>query len=336
MKITRQIFWHTIFWLTIIALFLFLAHRNTKLSTNDLLILFLLYPVINISLFYINFLVYIPQFLDKKRYRSYLLFIVVSIIIYAIGKYGIALIFKESVLEGQDGTITSRAYFLSTIFTNTLFLFLGLALKSIVNRLSNKPFLPDQENVQLSTRLSFMQSQVNPHFLFNSLNSLFSLAYQHSETTPGAIDNLSKVMYYTLYNINSEKISLASELQYLQNYVDLQKVRLGNEAQIEFEIYGQVASQQIAPMLLITFIENAIKHGITNDPACPVHISIKLNKNQLYLYTQNKKHNYNRDSIKGVGINNVKSRFNLLYKGKYNLNISDGSEMHTCELHLTL
>jgi len=288
-------------------------------------------------LFYLNFLVYIPNFLDKKRYGIYATVIFITIIVFGLGKYGVGLMFKQYVLVRMQGHVIGFwPYFLSTVFTSLTFVFLSTVLKFTIDWFLNERIQRDLENQRLSAELSFLKSQINPHFLFNSLNSIYSLAYQRSETTPEAILKLSEIMRYMLYECNDNKVALSKELQYLQNYIDLQKIRFGKKAYIDFKINGQVNGQQIVPLLLIAFIENAFKHGIANDPAWPIQLLIEVDEAHLHFFIQNKKHNNNRDDQGGIGLINVKRRLDLLYAGKYKLDIVDDPETYTSELWLDL
>ena len=336
MKQRWQIFWHIFFWVFLITLFLFVVRSYTKISTIELLV-YLLFYIIDITLFYLNYLLLIPRFLDHKRYGIYGLNLLLAIIFYGLGKYGLALIFKQQVLvPGKGEVIGFGAFFLSTTVTNLFFLFLSTVLKFTVDWFLNERIQRDLENQRLSAELAFLKSQINPHFLFNSLNSIYSLAYQRSETTPEAILKLSEIMRYMLYECNDNKVDLAKELQYLLNYIDLQKIRFGNNAFINFKINGKVENQQIVPLLLIAFIENAFKHGVVNNAVMPVRLLIDINEAHLYFYIQNKKHNNNRDALGGIGLNNVKRRLDLLYPGKYNLDIRDETDTYTVELSLVL
>ena len=337
LKTGWRVFWHVFFWLAIVSLFIYLASTDSEFNTRELLIVFVLYPAINISLFYLNFLVYIPKFLNKKRYWAYALFIIVTIIVYGLAKYGIGLIFKDVVLTHMKGkTISFVSYFINTLFVGLIFVVLSTALKFTTDWFINERVQRDLENQRLSAELAFLKSQINPHFLFNSLNSIYSLAYQRSETTPEAILKLSEIMRYMLYECNDNRVDLSKELQYLHNYIDLQKIRFGNKAFIDFNVIGDVTNQQIVPLLLIAFIENAFKHGVANDVTSPIKLLINVDECKLHFYIQNKKHNHNRDAIGGIGLNNVQRRLNLLYPNKYTLNIRDEEDTYTCELSITL
>ena len=255
MKKRWSVFWHIFFWLSLVSLFIFMAYGDSKLSIQGLLVVFLLYPIINIGLFYLNLLVLIPRLLDKKQYGLYGIAIALTIILFGLGKYGVALIFKSDVLMHMNGEIIGFwHYFVGTVFTSLTFVVLSTALKFTTDWFLNERIQRDLENQRLSAELSFLRSQINPHFLFNSLNSIYSLAYQRSETTPEAILKLSEIMRYMLYECNDNKVPLVKELQYLQNFIDLQKIRFGNKAFIDFKIDGEVDGQQIVPLLLIPFI----------------------------------------------------------------------------------
>jgi two-component system LytT family sensor kinase len=342
MKKGWQIFWHIFIWVAILSLFLSIVHSNHVMAVKTMLVNFGLYGLINISLFYLNYLVFIPQFLDRKRYSVYILAVVVTVIIYGADKYGIGLLFKDDVLTSMKGEkgmkhiIGFWPYFLGTLFTSSLFIFFSILLKFSVDWFLNERIQRDLENQRLTAELAFLKSQINPHFLFNSLNSIYSLAYQHSANTPGAILKLSEIMRYMLYECNDNRVDLSKELQYLENYIDLQKIRFGNNAYIDFKIEGQVTDQQIVPLLLIAFIENAFKHGIANDSLTPISLLITVDEQHLQFYIQNKKHTNNRDPLGGIGLNNVKRRLDLLYPGKYNLDIRDEIDTYTCELSLVL
>ncbi len=336
MKLRWQIFWHVFFWVCIISFLGFVIHANTKLSSAYMLVL-LLFGVIDISLFYLNYLLLIPRFLDKKNYALYAASIVVALLLYGVGKYGVGLIFKPYVLvRGKHEVIGFGEFFFNTSFTNLIFLFLSAVLKFTADWFLNERIQRDLENQRLTAELAFLKSQINPHFLFNSLNSIYSLAYQRSETTPEAILKLSEIMRYMLYECNDNKVGLDKELQYLHNYIDLQKIRFGNKAFIDFKVQGNIGQQQIVPLLLIAFIENAFKHGVANNPATPIRLLIDVQDAHLHFYIQNKKHTNNRDDAGGIGLNNVKRRLDLLYPGKYNLDIRDDAAAYTVELSLVL
>ncbi|HEX3384587.1 MAG TPA: sensor histidine kinase [Mucilaginibacter sp.] len=337
MKKSWQIVLHILFWVGIETFLIYVSHDESKLGMSSLLIIFGVYGIINIGLFYLNYLYLIPRFLDKKRYRDYTIALLIAIVVFAVGKYFLTLSLHSRIEAHQNGKVPSfLAYFLGSSLTNVLFLFLSTALKFSIDWFLNARVQRDLENQRLMAELAFLKSQINPHFLFNSLNSIYSLAYQKSDTAPEAILKLSEIMRYMLYESNDTKVDLAKELQYLQNYIDLQKIRFGNKAFVEFKVTGEVGNQQIVPLLLIAFIENAFKHGVANDPNMPIRLFINLDGANLHFYTENKKHMNNRDIEGGVGLQNVQRRLELLYPGHYKLDIQDKPDTYICELSLVL
>lgn len=335
MKKGFQAFLHVFIWLSLMSFLVFVVARN--MSTERVLVLFVLYGAINISLFYLNYLVCIPYYLNRKKYALYALIMGITILVYGQAKYGIAVIFSNDVLVRNGGQVMDYwSYFASTVLTSLVFVFLSIVLKFSIDWFLNERIQRDLENQRLSAELAFLKSQINPHFLFNSLNSIYSLAYQGSHNTPGAILKLSEIMRYMLYESNDNKVALEKELQYLQNFIDLQKIRFGDKALIDFKIEGEVTDQRIVPLLLIAFIENAFKHGVTNDADSAIKLLIRVDDKQLYFFIENKKHFNNRDAEGGIGLANVKRRLDLLYPRKYNLEIRNEMDTYTCELSLVL
>ena len=337
MKRNWQIFLHIVFWVSITSYLMMVTYNSGKVSLAAVMVIFLLFGVMNIGLFYLNFLYFIPRYLDTKKYKAYTLALVSSVIVFALVKYGFTVCFKSLIEAHNDGHMpTFGAYLIGSGLTNVFFLFLSSALKFSVDWFLNERVQRDLENQRLTAELAFLKSQINPHFLFNSLNSIYSLAYQKSDTTPEAILKLSEIMRYMLYESNDNKVDLEKELLYLQNYIDLQKIRFGNKAFVDFKITGEVGSQKIVPLLLIAFIENAFKHGVASNPSAPIRLLINLDGTRLHFYMENRKHMNNRDTEGGIGLNNVKRRLDLLYPGKYTLTIQDEPQTYTCELSLVL
>ena len=337
MKPIWQILIHLFTWLALLTFFVTITVNNTKITHLEMWVYFVVYPSINISLFYINFLVLVPNFLDKKKYGLFILSILVLVLLYGFGKYGVALIFKEVVLVRDKGIqIGFGTFFWGTIFTSFIFLFLSTVLKFTIDWFSNERIQRELENQRLTAELAFLKSQINPHFLFNSLNSIYSLAYQGSDDTPEAILKLSEIMRYMLYECNDNKVDLEKEFQYLHNFIDLQKIRFANKAFIDFTIEGKVEGQQIVPLLLIAFIENAFKHGVANNPETPILLQIKVEGAQLQFFIKNVKHSHNRDPEGGIGLNNVNRRLKQLYPNKFNLDRIDETDTYSVRLSLVL
>ncbi|MDZ7693914.1 MAG: histidine kinase [Balneolaceae bacterium] len=190
---------------------------------------------------------------------------------------------------------------------------------------------------KVETELKALRAQINPHFLFNSLNHIYALAYRQSPETAPAILQLSELLRYTLKQMDKATVPLQDELNYLQKYVDLYKHRLQHPEKVRFEIKGPVKGLMIAPLLLIAFVENCFKHGSIEEPGEMIDIEIQTNTNRLFLKTQNS------TGIKtalpetsGIGLDNVRRRLNLLYPGKHILEIEDEEGTFIAKLTLDL
>lgn len=191
-----------------------------------------------------------------------------------------------------------------------------------------------------TAELAFLKSQVNPHFLFNTLNNIYALSYTKSDAAPGAILKLSELMRYMLYDSNgpageSLRVPLSKEITYLENFVALEKLRLTN-AQVLVQIDGSPDLYRIEPLLLVPFVENAFKHGQLTDPANPLVIDLSIRHGKLCFDTVNRKANRQKDSVGGVGLQNVRRRLALLYPNRHVLRITDTETDYACHLELTL
>ncbi len=195
------------------------------------------------------------------------------------------------------------------------------------------------ESQKLKAELSFLKLQVNPHFLFNALNNIYSLAViEKSKRTGDSIMKLSDLVRYMLYEKEDEqyKVSLDTEIRHINSFIDLQKLRYTEDIYIEFSIEGETQGKKIPPLLLFPLIENACKHGIVKDPEKPVNIQIKVTDLVFEFSIHNFKNNYLKDATGGIGLENVKKRLALLFPGKHALNIRETSEEFSVELHLPL
>jgi two-component system LytT family sensor kinase len=191
------------------------------------------------------------------------------------------------------------------------------------------------ENINLNTEISFLKSQINPHFLFNTLNGIYSLAHVQSPQTETAILKLSDLMRYVLYECPTEKVELAKDIQYISNYIDLQRLRLSSKVTIQYELKGNFEGHYIAPLLLISFIENAFKHGISYTNSSFIQIEIGVFEETLTLFVENPVVK-NNSFEGGMGLKNARRRLELLYPEKHSLNIFNNDYLHIANLKLSL
>lgn len=226
-----------------------------------------------------------------------------------------------------------RTFFLNSLFYVIIYIIYGIVFYFI--RFSYYKELQQRELLlqNRQSELSFLRSQINPHFLFNSLNNIYSLAYRHSDRVLPAIAGLSELLRYMLYDSN-EKVPLEKELEYIRKYIDLQRLRFEQNIQADLHVAGNVEEVMIPPLLLIPFVENAFKHGEFNNISGLI-MNIYTTDKKLHVHCHNKKGKQEKDTGGGIGLENVKRRLSLLYPGKHILLVEDKNDFFTINLELT-
>jgi sensor histidine kinase YesM len=216
---------------------------------------------------------------------------------------------------------------------------IGTASRQAQDKVQSDKLMQERHEENLKTELSFLRSQISPHFMFNVLNNMLAMARLKSDQLEPTIIKLSSLMRYILYETDEETVSLKKETEYLQSYIDLQRQRIGNKVQLKVSMDPGEDEYAIAPMLLIPFIENAFKHGTSaiHDPV--IDVELYTSSNMLYFRVANK-YNKGVDEIKdktsGIGLQNVKRRLNLLYGDRYSLLINDIDNWFTVSLQINL
>ncbi|MGP1991014.1 sensor histidine kinase [Zobellia laminariae] len=193
------------------------------------------------------------------------------------------------------------------------------------------------EKEKVQSELQFLKTQLNPHFLFNSLNTIYSLSVKKSPDTSEAIINLSELMRYMIYEADKDLVPLNKEIEYIKSYVALQRLRLANSENVYLKISGDDTGKIIPALLYISFIENAFKYGTDYDGKTSVKINLLIKEKSIHLYVVNKigKHQAKSESS-GVGLQNVKNRLNFLYPNSHELDIKDDGDTYEVNLILNL
>jgi two-component system LytT family sensor kinase len=337
----RELIAHSAYWLLIGGvMFLTLFFSTQKITAAELRVFIGYYAIINISIFYINYTLLIPLLL--KKYWFYILSLVGLILLMAAVKTIIAVLYRDIILQhvnprtGETIVTALNTFVIQSVFTSGFFIISGCLIKFTLDWFSNIRIQRSLETEKKDMELQFLKSQLNPHFLFNSLNNIYSLAYQKSDKTADAILKLSEILRYMIYESNDSWVALSTEIEYVNSYIELQKLRFKDGAAVEITVKGEIDDQQILPLVLISFVENAFKHGVANDPADPIRINIIANKKILHFSITNKKNTSNKDEMGGVGLNNVERRLQLLYPDRYKLNIVNSATHYTSELMLDI
>ncbi|MBL7921763.1 MAG: histidine kinase [Bacteroidia bacterium] len=289
--------------------------------------------------FYLNYYFFVDKFYFTKKYVLYAI-VIVAVIIVSFPVTD-AIVFGLNDLpapiehEGHHKH-HDRPSLLLVFMNKKLYLFLFVFVASLFLRIRQHLKVIQQEKT--TSELSFLKAQINPHFLFNTLNSIYSLSLQKSDDAPQAIVKLSSMMRYVLKETKDDYVALDSELNYLRDYVELQKLRIDKKVKFKFDIERNGTEQKIAPLILIPFIENAFKYGVNSEENSSISIKVNVNQKQLFLYIHNNKvkNMFAENLSTNLGIENTRKRLDLLYPGKYELNISDLEKEFIVNLSLQL
>ncbi len=333
---TTRVVYHSLFWAAFLVLLIALdnSQRGWLFTVTIELINVLFYGmVVYFNLFYL-----IPRYLSEKRFVQYCLFLLLSVLLVTPIKMVIFYFLYTYVPEAQTTIVNNQV-----LFFVSAFIFAGAS--TIVKIISDwVRYQRDRKELQTQTmqsELRFLKSQINPHFLFNTLNSLYALTLKKSDKAPEIVIKLSEMMRYMLYECNEKKVFLSKEVQYIRNYLDLEELRQGKNVDIDFLVKGQVGDQKIAPLMFIPFLENSFKHGLNNSIEHGfVHIELDVNRLQIHLSIENSKaetlplQTHRRSG--GIGLVNVRRRLNILYPNQYELKIADAPNTYKVDLRIDL
>ncbi|MEL6676300.1 MAG: histidine kinase [Bacteroidota bacterium] len=317
------------------------------LSNSENQIFFLYGTLLNMAAFYTYVHLALPNYVRANRFRYFVLVNLAYLVVFVLVETLIDFAYVNFVMTyyHQGNPPSPEAYSLEKLFNA------NLALTAIVLFVANLygfayTWFKDQnerrvlEQEVLKAELSALKHQINPHFLFNILNGLYGLAFKNEdEDTAEGIAKLSQLMRYMLYEANEPKVPLSKEIAYIENYIDLQKLRTNGSTHIDFQVSGAIQQQLIAPMLFIPFIENAFKHGISTVRPSSIDIEVALEGDQLEFKIENPIHRNGQakpDEYGGIGLKNVQKRLELIYPQRYDLDISDFDQKYRVQLSLTL
>ncbi len=300
---------------------------------------------INQSLFFILLLLFsylntkwlAQKFLFQKKYIKYysILFIGCLLMIFILRKTGVLLNLSEEIKKAANENIqyqNHRRGSFSVIFYTFLIqvLVLGVNISGILIRKwqVEKNMRLQLEKDKVEMELSFLKSQINPHFFFNSLNTINALTYLDIDQSRNALKKLGKIMRYVLYSTDNQSSTLSKELELIENYLDLMKMRSPKNVIIDFTVNTTLTDLTIAPMLFLPFIENSFKHGVSTQTKSPIIITVEEKNNIIKFYIKNNIFDRNvgckisEDNFQGIGVQNTKRRLELLYNSKYSLSVN--------------
>ena len=250
------------------------------------------------------------------------------------------LVFDDGSVDGKIPTFVDYILF-PEILRKTVFAALLMLFMSGFIKIAQEWFKSEQQREalkleNLNAELKFLKSQINPHFLFNCLNTIYSLAHKHSAQTEHANIKLSTIIRYMIYESNEDKVQLQQELQYLEDYIDIQRLRLPEDIVVDYAVQGNPAGLRIEPMLLVPFVENAFKHGISYAEPSFIAIAVAVERNQVRLVVENAVFKQRVAEKGGIGLQNVKKRLELLYTEDHELEITEAENQFIVDLKIEL
>jgi LytS/YehU family sensor histidine kinase len=296
------------------------------------------------ALFYFNWFVLLPRILARGNVLGYAAAVVVTLAVFAAVRAPIEIYQIKMQASVTPALAEQMAKYPTMIAYSTnmvqlavfglMNIFLSSSLKVTGDYLRNERRRKELELQQLTTELELLKAQVNPHFLFNTLNNIYSLAYQNATTTADAILKLSLLLRYQLYETNTNVVPLEREVEHLEHLLDLHRLRLTNPSLLTSQIDGDLSDLSLPPMLLMPLVENMFKHGLTS---APMHVQLSIHNDALTFTTKNrmKAASGNKDSYGGIGLQNLKRRLELLYPGGYTFTTRQQEQDFIATLTLT-
>ncbi len=325
-----RIFFHILFWIYIYLSDFLALFGILEPDLYDGV--FFTIVLMDVLIVYLNLYVLIPKFLLKRKYILYLLFTVCSILINSFISFYISYPWEEVNAAGAEMPYISFIFGSFEITVSMVILAMTIKLLKIFAR--DQLTITNLENTNLKTELTFLKNQINPHFLFNALNNIYVQTRKRPKEAPESVMLLSELLRYQLYDCSKDKVYLRNELDYINNYLALERMRR-SESNIELTINGSPNGKMIAPFLFIPFIENAVKHGLEAHKDAYMNIQFDLSENQLRFEISNPTVEYQpQQKDGGIGLVNVKRRLELLYPNQHELSISNEANKYVVVLNL--
>ncbi len=333
---------HFSFWCLYFSFFFYQVSFSRRGEETDYLRAFLdaaSQIIFTAAISYLNYFYWLPRFLKHQNLGRYFLeFIIPFTIIVTLHIFLKRYIYSD-LKEAPRFLYSSKFIVQHSMITLFIAFFVGM-LRFAQDWFELEAKKKEIENERLTAELRFLKAQINPHFLFNTLNNLYYLAMINSPNTTEVIEKLSQMMRYMLYDSNHPKVSLSKEIEYMKNYISLEKLRLDNQVPINFEIKGNPNEVQIVPLIFITFLENAFKHGVSNNSTNAfVNILIDIDGQKCTYSVDNSKLPTNMENTNeksGIGLQNVNRRLDLSYPNNYDLKVHDDEKAYKIILKLSL
>lgn len=327
----------------VFGLWYFLRYEDYALESTAFKVTLIKVADLALMVYITNYLL-IPKLLYRKQYFWFALFFLLMILVSSVLKMNIlGRLMNNTTLLNLTGNFKARIY--DNVIPHFFLVLAGAAIQLMVDYIKMQQRMVEMAKEKAEAELNFLKSQINPHFLFNSINSVYFLIDKSNVDARGALHKFSDMLRYQLYEMNGNRVIIEKEIQYLQDYIGLQKLRKDDQYHIEFLCQPEVKDFSIEPLLLIPFVENAFKH-ISHNKNQPnfIKLQLSMNKGEFNFSIQNSKEPGHEplqvekvmEQHSGIGLANVKRRLALLYPQKHNLTINDGEDIFQVVLRIKI
>lgn len=344
-KISR-ILSHITFWVIVALFYFFLFSWNSEFREVSIIFSAGLLPVAILVTYFFNYIL-VPNYLWEKRYGKFFLFSFYTLLVASWFSFLIVFYALIHILNKKASIEPSVLHPELQVIALNFIVFFAITIKQVKRAFFIQQEKNELEKTKLNTELKLkeaelklLKAQIHPHFLFNTLNNLYGLTLEKSDEAPDLVLRLSKILDYILYRCDEKRVLLSEEINNLNNYIEIEKIRYSEKLKLSSVFPESTANFKIAPLILLPFVENAFKHGVSNTPGI-ARVDIKtflVDKNLIFKITNSKNSLLKKEEnySKGIGLKNVKKRLDFMYPQKYILSIDEDQEIFSVNLTLQL
>ncbi|HZE84796.1 MAG TPA: histidine kinase [Puia sp.] len=321
---------HLLFWMAV-TLYLVGGFKNRSETFSQSLWHSLLYLPAHLFMVYILLYFLIPYYAIRRKFVWFF-----ALLVPVFATAALYIRFVDTTIYDLRETIADPRIFLHAVFATFNICGIAVAIKLFKYWYLEREAKQQAEKANLKSQLALLKSQIHPHFLFNTLNNLYSLTLERSNEAPSVVLQLSELLRYMLYDCDVSHVALGKEIEIIDNYIELEKIRYGKRLDISVNYTGEMGNKMIAPLLLLPFLENSFKHGASEQiEQCWINLDLNVTDDWMTMKLINSRYP-SAEAKSGIGLENVKRRLDLLYKDAYLLKIIPEEEIFTVSLSLKL